>query len=269
MAVQDYQDNNDNPIYNNEPENDWFVDNAPPPEPEPTEEPAPEPTPQPTPGTFTPPWDGYGLPPNPYQDYQIPGRPSWLQGEYVPPARPEYLRGEYRAPQWSGGDFAPPSMADVQNEPGYALGLQSGIDARQRSAAAQGSILSGGTQKALTRFGTDYGATKYGESFNRAFDTYKQRYGQFMDSANLSLQARGVNETAYQNDVGRSLAARGINETAYQNDVGNSATEYSKRYTNYLDAVNNRRTAEEDWYRRFVENPTEWGLQATIAGGNG
>lgn len=162
----------------------------------------------------------FGAPPAPFgETYTTLPRPAWLQGEYTPL-------------EWKGGDFKAPTMAEVQAEPGFQTGLNTGIQTRERLAAAKGSILSGGTQTALTRYGTDYGATKYGESFGRAFDTYKERYGQFLNQAQQQSQARG------------------INENAYQTDVANNATQYGTRYTSYLNDVLNKRNAESDWWNR-------------------
>lgn len=166
-------------------------------------------------------------PPSGYGDVPAP-----FSENYTPLARPAWLTGEYQTPAWTGGDFKAPTMAEVQGEAGYQTGLNSGIQARDRSAAAKGSVLSGGQQVALTRYGTDYGATKYGESYGRAFDAYKTRYGQFQDSA------------------ASSLASRGVNETSFQNDQANNLTGYNTRYTSYLNDILNRRNAETDWWNR-------------------
>ena len=59
------------------------------------------------------------------------------------------------------------SMADFQADPGYAFRLSEGTKALERSAAARGGLLSGGTGKALTRFGQDLGSQEYTNAFNR------------------------------------------------------------------------------------------------------
>lgn len=151
---------------------------------------------------------------------------------YSTPARPDYLQGEYKPPVWTGGDFTAPTMDDVMREPGFLTGLQSDRLSRERSAAAQGSILNGGTQVALQKRAIDYGATKYADYFGRAFDTYREKYGQFQDTVNSGFQARG------------------INENAYQNDVGNSQTQYATRYKSYLDSLANNRTADNDYWNQ-------------------
>jgi hypothetical protein len=63
------------------------------------------------------------------------------------------------------------TMADLNKDPVYNSGLQFGLDQGTRAienrARAMGINNSGGTLKALTRFGNDYGSTKAGDSFNR------------------------------------------------------------------------------------------------------
>src|SRR6185295_11838197 len=54
------------------------------------------------------------------------------------------------------GQFAPPTMEQVQNEPGYKLGLNQGLGALQNSAAAKGSYFTPNTLEGLSKFATDY-----------------------------------------------------------------------------------------------------------------
>ena len=67
-------------------------------------------------------------------------------------------------------------MQDLQNEPGYQARYQMGLQGLERGAAAQGSILSGGTQKALARYGQDYASNEYSNAYNRALQTYNTNW---------------------------------------------------------------------------------------------
>lgn len=58
-------------------------------------------------------------------------------------------------------------MDQFTADPGYGFRLSEGVKALERSAAARGGLLSGGTGKALTRFGQDYGSQEYQNAFNR------------------------------------------------------------------------------------------------------
>ena len=70
-----------------------------------------------------------------------------------------------------------------------------GMEAIENSAAARGGILSGGTLKALERYGQDWGSNEFEKVFNRGLTTagynagvgqqgYANRYGQYQDYQN-------------------------------------------------------------------------------------
>ena len=67
-----------------------------------------------------------------------------------------------------GGEYGKEiSVGDVTAEPGYQFGMQQGQQALQRQLNARGMNNSGAALKAASRYGTDYGSTKYNEAFNR------------------------------------------------------------------------------------------------------
>lgn len=70
---------------------------------------------------------------------------------------------------------------DLENDPGYQFGMNQGMQALDRSAAARGSLLSGATLKAAQRFGQDYAGTKFNEAFSRD-NTNKSRVANFLTS---------------------------------------------------------------------------------------
>lgn len=140
---------------------------------------------------------------------------------YSTPERPDYLSGEYKAPVWNETFTAPDANA-LYADPGYQARLAAAQKGFERSAAAKGTLLSGGTQVALGRQMQDLASQEYGQAFNRAMGAYQQRYGQFQDAANLGM------------------AARGINENAYNTNVSNSLNQYNTRYKTYRDAVDDQ-----------------------------
>jgi hypothetical protein len=127
--------------------------------------------------------------------------------------------------------FVAPTGLDYMNAPGYKERLALGTDAIQRSAAAKGTLLTGGTLKDLNDYAQTFASNEYGNVYNRALDAYKtnfetkfqpwkegynqayqswlgnynaaqqdwqnqmlaqqQRYGQLMGTAQLGLQATG------------------------------------------------------------------------------
>jgi len=168
------------------------------------------------------------------------------------PNAPKYTPlPDYHAPTWTGGDYVNPTQADLEAMPGYQAQLDAGLQARNRSAAAQGTVLSGGTLKALDRFGTDYAATGYQTLRNNTLDAYKQKYSQFQDAAGMDLNARTLNANNNQNTYTNNLQT-------YQ--AGNART-----LSDYLTNVNAQRNAKLDYWLQLQDVS---GTGAGLAGGS-
>jgi hypothetical protein len=72
------------------------------------------------------------------------------------------------APPSEFGSLAKPFGAEqFQADPGYAFRQAEGMKALERSAAARGGLLSGGTLKGIQRFGQDLASQEYSNAFNR------------------------------------------------------------------------------------------------------
>ena len=67
----------------------------------------------------------------------------------------------------AAADYKPFGMDQFKADPGYAFRLSEGQKALERSAAARGGLISGGTLKAATRYGEDMGSQEYTNAFNR------------------------------------------------------------------------------------------------------
>jgi len=110
------------------------------------------------------------------------------------------------------------SAADMNADPVYNSGLQFGLDegrkGLERQAAAGGSMLSGATLKALTRFGNDYGSTKANESYNR-FQTNQT------NNFNRLASVSGAGQTAV-GQVGAAGQSMANNVSQNQLGVGNA-----------------------------------------------
>lgn len=85
--------------------------------------------------------------------------------------------------------FQAPTGADAQNDPGYQFRLQEGTKALERSAAAKGGLLTGGTAKALQQFGQDYASTEYQNVYNRKFGEYNSTYDKLAGLAGIGRDA--------------------------------------------------------------------------------
>jgi hypothetical protein len=92
----------------------------------------------------------------------------------------------------------------VTQDPGYKFGFDQGQAAYDNSGAARGMRLSGAQAKALTKFGQDYGQTKFNESLNR--------YG--------NLAGLGQTGTSTIANAGTQLGSQGANNIT---GMGNAA----------------------------------------------
>jgi hypothetical protein len=215
---------------------------------------------------------GFGAPPAPYAS-------SGAAPVYTAPARPDVLTNPYVAPVWQGGDFvAPvkplslqsefraPTQAELEASPGYQARLTADQQARQRSAAAQGTILSGGTQVALGHAAQDYASNEYGNlygqslstrqqnvgefagDFTHAFDAYLQKYRTFTDASQAALGARQQNAGEYGQTVNVAQGQYANQYQAYQ-------AENARTLNDYLTHYGIKRQGEVD----------EWGRQSDVA----
>src|ERR1017187_761486 len=102
---------------------------------------------------------------------------------------------------YQGGQFTAPTAAQAQATPGYQFGLQQGEGAQQASAAANGSLLTGGTQAALNQYGQNYADTNYNNVYNQALQTYGTNYNVWANQ-----QASEYNKLAAQAGMGQTTA---------------------------------------------------------------
>lgn len=128
---------------------------------------------------------------------------------------------------------------NFQADPGYAFRLSEGLKALERSAAARGGLMSGGTGKALTRYGQDLASQEYGNAFQRFQQERAARaglgameYGQFAGERSARLLplmqtiATGAGTNAnIANQMGslgaaQAEAARGIGAASAAGQIG-------------------------------------------------
>ena len=140
--------------------------------------------------------------------------------QFTPPPLPASLQQQFQLP--TATDL-------VQNDPGYQARYQQGFDAQQAGAAAQGTLLNGGEQKAITQYGQDYASGEYNNYVNQLLGTrqqqssdylnlaygpawqqnqaavnqYGQLYGQYKDLVN-------ANQAGQQNYIADLLAQQGL-----------------------------------------------------------
>lgn len=132
----------------------------------------------------------------------------------------------YVNPTWEGGPaptaptltkFTRPTQADLEASPGYQARILLADQGLERSAAARGSVLSGGFQQEMANYNQDYASNEYNNLFGQglalnqnnnnvaqtqfgdAFQTYQANYGQFTDAAARGLNAYNTNVNTQRN----------------------------------------------------------------------
>lgn len=117
-----------------------------------------------------------------------------------------------------GQSFSAPTALTEQNDPGYQARLALGTDALQKSAAARGSVLTGGTAKALDTYAQDYASNEYGNAYNRALNTFNTNYQDYNTN-----QSNQYNKLAALSGAGQqqSQAMAGQGQAASNNVTSN------------------------------------------------
>ena len=178
-----------------------------------------------------------GMPPRP-ATLNIPTSPT-----LTAPTAPTFTR---RAPTPTPyGDFVAPNPADIANDPGYQFRSAEGEKAIQRSAAAHGTLLSGGTLKSLERYRQGIASDEAGKAFDRALAAYTtnrgtnaQNFDQQMGAFGGDLNAFGANTNA-----GLGYGRLGL-DTAQYNDANAWRTAEAQQANQQ--GVNDYTAAEQD-----------------------
>lgn len=127
----------------------------------------------------------------------------------------------------------------LTSSPGYQFRLQQGLDALQRSAAAKGTLLTGGTAKALDRYSHDYASNEYLNRFNQLMGIQGTRYSQL-----LGEQGQRANQLAGLAQLGYGAAGQQANlGTSYAGQAGNLVGGQANNITGALTGIGNAQAA--------------------------
>lgn len=83
--------------------------------------------------------------------------------------------------------------SQVASSPEYQFALNQGTDAIQKSAAARGGLLSGGTLKGLTQYGQGLASQAYQQAYNNALGTFSTNRNNTLQGL---LAQTGIGQTA-------------------------------------------------------------------------
>lgn len=127
------------------------------------------------------------------------------------------------------GDFGSLSRefgtGDFEADPGYAFRLSEGFKALERSAAARGTVLSGGTLRELARYNQGFASNEFQNVFNRFQTERARRFNQLASIAGLGqTTAAQLGQFGAQSAgnigqllVGGQTAAAAARASGYQN----------------------------------------------------
>ena len=161
------------------------------------------------------------------------------------------IGGDQNAPGY--GSMAQPfGTQQFQQAPGYAFRQSEGMKALERSAAARGGLLSGGTLKGIQRFGQDLASQEYQNAFNRyqiersaRLNPLQSLMGSGQSATNVLTGAAGQmgqNEATNLYNAGAARASGyvgsanalsnalgGIGQMAFQAPMANAMIDYYKK----------------------------------------
>lgn len=138
---------------------------------------------------------------------------------------------------------------DFRADPGYQFRIAEGQRAIDRSAAARGNLLSGGTLRAGARYASDLASQEYGNAFNR-FQT--ERTNRFNRLASIA----GIGQTATQQQA-----------QAGQNFAGNAANILQTGAAGQANALQAGANAQASGYIG-ASNAQAAGIQGVVNTGN-
>ncbi len=119
------------------------------------------------------------------------------------------------------------SLADFTADPGYQFRMDEGRKGLESSAAARGGLLSGGTLKALTKYGQDVASNEYSNAYNRFNNDRTQRFNRLSGIA-------GTGQTA--TNITGQLGAQAASNIA-QNQIG-AGNARASGYVGQANAIN-------------------------------
>lgn len=180
---------------------------------------------------------------DPYQHYLDHGQSEGRAFTYTPEAQSQ-LSSLSPNSQTTGGMGAGDltrkfTLADYQQDPGYQFRLDQGSQALERSAAARGGLLSGGTLKDLTGYQQGMASQEYGNAYGRFNQDQSNRFARLATLAGFGSAAGNVTANAGQNtanNIGSNMIGAGNAQAAGYvggaNAVNNSISQGLSSYNN-------------------------------------
>lgn len=113
------------------------------------------------------------------------------------------------------------TMADFEEDPGYAFRLQQGKDALERTNAARGKYFSGEAIKGLTDYNQNSASQEYQSAYNRHRQNQVDLYSKLSNMSSTGLGATGAaNNIASSGQTTLANVGQGKQSLVNQNTIG-------------------------------------------------
>lgn len=173
--------------------------------------------------------------------FNIPGAPKFTAPVFTAPA-PFQAPGQFQAPDpFQAPKFQTPDENAVLSDPGYKFRLSQGQKALETSAAARGTLNTGGTLKGIVDYGQALASQEYGNVFNRAVQSFDRLY----------TGAQHEYESKYRSALDE-----------YDRAFDSAKTTYDLGYRSKLDEFDRLYAGKKDEYAPLL---AEWQMRSTAS----
>lgn len=139
----------------------------------------------------------------------------------------------------SPGDFKAPTMEDATNSPGFQFRLKEGLGALERSAAAKGTLLTGGTLKDINSWAQDYASSEYDKVYGRALGENNLQYGRAWNEYGMDRDTFYRNQ---DNTYSRYMGLAGLGQNSASN-LGAYGSSYMNQANDLITGAGNAQAA--------------------------
>lgn len=198
--------------------------------------------------------------------------PTWEVEDAPGYEGPDYNRADpYEAQRYDTyGEFRPPTVEEMETDPGYQFRVREGNRALENSAAAKGMLRGTNTLRDIVGYNQDLASQEYGNVYGRARETYglnrdEYRYGDTTnrDEGRFAYGAnRDENRYGYEQDSANAQLryAPGLMSWQARNAANQRQGElgwdrdWQRETYNRDDARNRYQYGRDDDYRRWMED---------------
>ena len=139
------------------------------------------------------------------------------------------------APTLELPEFQAPTMEEALSDPGYQASLKQGQDLLEGSAAARGTLRTGGTLRDLVDYGQGAAAKQYGDVFNRSLQGYMTNTGAQQAEFAPQMQAW---QTQYGGNLSKLLQGNQLGYNKWATQYGGNLSKYLQKEQNIFGLLN-------------------------------